>query len=41
MASVVYLAESLASIGILVTVLMLLNEYARRRHRQRRGRSGE
>jgi len=41
MASVVYLAESLASIGILVTVLMLLNEYARRWRRQRRGRSRE
>lgn len=41
MASAIYLAESLASIGILVTVLMLLNEYARRWRRQRRGRSGE
>jgi hypothetical protein len=40
-AGLVYLAESLASIGILVTVLMLLNEYARRWRRQRRGRSGE
>jgi hypothetical protein len=37
----VYLGESLASIGILVTVLMLLNEYARRWRRQRRGRSGD
>jgi hypothetical protein len=37
----VYLAESLASIGILATVLMLVNEYARRWRRQRRGRSGE
>jgi len=34
-------AVSLASIGILVSVLMLLNEYARRWRRQRRGRSGE
>jgi hypothetical protein len=34
-------AVSLASLGILVSVLMLLNEYARRWRRQRRGRSGE
>jgi len=34
-------AVSLASIGILVSVLMLLSEYARRWRRQRRGRSGE
>lgn len=39
-AALVYLAISLASIGILVTVLMLLTEYARRWRRQRRGRSG-
>jgi hypothetical protein len=32
----VFLAESLASMGILVSVLMLLNEYARRWRRQRR-----
>jgi hypothetical protein len=37
----VYLAESLASMGILVSVLMLLTEYVRRWRRQRRGRSGE
>jgi hypothetical protein len=37
----VYLGESLVSIGILVTVLMLLNEYARRWRRQRRSRSGD
>jgi hypothetical protein len=41
LASVVRLVESLASIGVLVSVLMLLNEYARRWRRQRRGRSGE
>ena len=40
MASAVFLAESLASIGIFVSVLMLLNEYARRWRRQRRRRSG-
>jgi hypothetical protein len=40
MASVASLAGSLASIGILVSVLMLLNEYARRWRRRRRGRSG-
>jgi len=39
-AALVYLAISLASIGILVTVLMLLTEYARRWRRQRRARSG-
>jgi hypothetical protein len=39
--SVVRLAASLAWVGILVSVLMLLNEYARRWRRQRRGRSGE
>ena len=38
---VVNLAGSLASIGLLVSVLMLLNEYARRWRRQRRRRSGE
>jgi len=37
----VHLAVSLASLGILVSVLMLLNEYVRRWRRQRRGRSGE
>jgi hypothetical protein len=36
-----YLAGLLAWLGILVSVLMLLNEYARRWRRQRRGRSGE
>ena len=41
MASLVNLAGSLASIGIHVTLLMLLNEYARRWRRQRRGRSGD
>jgi hypothetical protein len=39
--AVVDLAGSLASIGALVSVLMLLNEYARRWRRQRRRRSGE
>jgi hypothetical protein len=38
---VVNLAWSLASIGLLVSVLMLLNEYARRWRRQHRRRSGE
>jgi hypothetical protein len=38
---VAYLAESLASMGILVSVLLLLTEYVRRWRRQRRGRSGE
>ena len=37
----VHVAVSLASLGILVSVLMLLNEYVRRWRRQRRGRSGE
>jgi|GEM_PF-2178993 len=37
----VYLAVTLAWLGILVSVLMLLNEYVRRWRRQRRGRSGE
>jgi hypothetical protein len=36
----VFLAGSLAALGILVTILMLLNEYARRWRRQRRARSG-
>jgi hypothetical protein len=40
-ASVVRLAELLATVGIFVSVLMLVNEYARRWRRQRRGRSGE
>jgi hypothetical protein len=39
-ASLVRLAVLLASVGIFVSVLMLLNEYARRWRRQRRGRSG-
>jgi hypothetical protein len=37
---VVWLAASLAWMGILVTVLMLLTEYARRWRRQQRTRSG-
>jgi hypothetical protein len=36
----VLLVEALASMGILVSILLLLNEYARRWRRQRRGRSG-
>lgn len=40
LASVVRLVESLASIGVLVSILMLLNEYVRRWRRRRRGRSG-
>ena len=40
LASVVRIVESLASIGVLVSVLMLLNEYARRWRRRRRRRSG-
>jgi hypothetical protein len=40
-ASVVRLVVVLAMIGIFSSVLMLLNEYARRWRRQRRGRSGE
>jgi hypothetical protein len=38
---VVRLAATLAWMGILVSVLMLLNEYARRWRRRHRGRSGE
>jgi hypothetical protein len=38
---VVWLAASLAWMGILVSVLMLVNEHARRWRRRRRGRSGE
>jgi hypothetical protein len=41
LAPVVSIAESLASIGILVSVLMLLNELARSWRRRRRARSGE
>jgi hypothetical protein len=40
-AALVYLAQSLAAIGVLVTVLMLLVEYARRWRRHHRGRSGD
>jgi membrane protein YdbS with pleckstrin-like domain len=40
-ARVANLAATLAWMGILVSVVMLLNEYARRWRRQRRGRSGE
>jgi hypothetical protein len=38
---VVNVAWSLAWMGIFVSVLMLLNEYARRWRRQRRRRSGK
>jgi hypothetical protein len=40
-ASVVGLVVLLAMVGIFASVLMLVNEYARRWRRQRRGRSGE
>jgi hypothetical protein len=40
LASVVQLVESLASIGVLASILMLVGEHARRWRRRRRGRSG-
>jgi hypothetical protein len=40
-AALVYLAQSLAAIGVLVTVLMLLVEYARQWRRHHRGPSGD
>jgi hypothetical protein len=36
-AALVNLVASLATLGIFVTILMLINEYARRWRRQRRG----